>query len=176
MQFKTETLRAAVESAIEQHKINHERDNNVRRRKHEDAAAEFVRSYGPAWSDAATKIRAAVKAGRPITEDVLPRKTGIGYHSIPVFDNKQPRDTPYAIDGDLIVMRNALRLITDEFVTTTSLKTLGVRSGMLRTVCELATEETAKRQAKADAASAKPTTTRKRVDRNRTALRTPETS
>lgn len=171
MQFKTETLRVAVESAIEQHKIKHERDNNIRRRKYEDAAVEFARSYGPAWSDAATKIRAAVKAGRPITEDVLPRKTGVGYHSIPVFDNKQPRDTPYAIDHDLIVMRNALRLITDEFVTTTSLKTLGVSAGMLRTVCELATEETAKQQAKTNTAS-----TAAKVSRNRAALRNPETS
>jgi hypothetical protein len=43
-------------------------------------------------------------------------------------------------------MRNALRLVVDDVVTTTALKELGVNASILRTVCTLAVEEDVKQQ------------------------------
>jgi hypothetical protein len=172
VRFKTETLRVAVESAITQSEIEHNRSNNLLRKKRDDTAAAWAAAYNPKWELALPRIRAAIRAGRPITIAELATRNDHYHENVAVFSYSSSRiDEPHVIPHDLMVLRNALRLVLDEEVTTTSLRALGVSAAMLRTVCDLAREDVAaqQREAKAEITKAKPVkaakprTTRKRT-------------
>lgn len=152
MRFKTERLRVAVESAIVEHEMQHNRANNQRRQKRADDEAAWVATYNVKWEHALGKIRTAIRAGRPITIKDLATRNDHYHDSVAVFAySNRDADETYVVPSDLMVMRNALRLVEDDEVTTTSLRTLGVSSGMLRTVCDLAREDIAKQQREAKA-------------------------
>jgi hypothetical protein len=167
MRFKTERLRVAVESAITQHEIEHNRANNSRRRQRADAEQQWVETYNAKWEQAIPRIRAAIRAGRPITVKEVATRNDHYRDTVALFaDNNRSGDEPHVIPHDLMVMRNALRLVEDDEVTTTSLRTLGVSSTMLRTVCDLAREDIAKQQREMNAqttAKPKPVKTKPRA-------------
>lgn len=163
VQFKTETLRAAVESAITESERQHNQWNNAQRAKFEAQQVEHAEQNNPLWDKALPKIRAAIRANRPITADIIPLARLDWSKEAAVFTEKPPKDATFVVPQDLRVLRNALRLITDETVTTTAMRALGVSASMIRTVCELAREDMVKQQATEKLPPAKPTTTRKRA-------------
>jgi hypothetical protein len=165
MQFETKILCAAVESAITQAEIAHNREQNTRRAAYELKSTEHAEKYNPLWEKAIPRLRAAIRAGRPITADMVPRSRTAWNKEVEIFTEHPPKDASFVVPHDLYVMRNALRLVMDETVSTTSLRQLGVSATMVRTVCELAREDVAKQEAEKGKpvkdSSAKPKTSRR---------------
>lgn len=141
MKFTTETLRAALTTAIETSKTRHAQREAKDRREFDDKAAKHHERFGQAWLDAIPDIRKAVKAGRPITRDLLPQTGERSWPSPATFDATPPTSYVWQMPIELRTLENALNLIEDDEVSFNQLKELGVRVTVLRTLWELARVE-----------------------------------
>lgn len=139
MKFRTERLRVAVESAIETQRQRHAEQIQALEDDYTQRVAQHHERYGQAWLDAIPKIRAAVKAGRAITVELLPTVENRSHYSyVALLDAKKPRTDTFRPSVDLTVVKNCLALLDDETVSDVQLSRLGVKGLMLRTVFELA--------------------------------------
>jgi len=139
MKFRVDRLRVAVESAIETQRQRHAEQIQALQDEYVQRVASHHERYGQAWLDAIPKIRAAVKAGKAVTIELLPTYGDRSHYSyVALLHAKKPRTDTFRPSADLIVVKNCLALLEDETVSDVQLARLGVRGTMLRTVFELA--------------------------------------
>ncbi len=138
MRFTVSTLRKAVDRAIAADKADHEKYQAKRLEDYEAAKEKWLFNHTVEWNEALLKTRLALKKGKPVRMSDFPSSGASGWgRQTTTFDYQEPSGSTYSIDIQLVTIANALDLIIDEEVSDAQLTRLGVRSGILRRLCEL---------------------------------------
>jgi hypothetical protein len=121
-EFNRKELLFAIDGAIQAYvdaEGKKKIDNAAAIAKHQ---AEWVESNGPVWRDAAKEIASAVRRGKVVTRDMLPRDGRDTWY--PPYELRYRSGTPVPVE--LRQLRDTLNVITGDKVTPTALRNLGV--------------------------------------------------
>ena len=135
MQFNRSALVAAIDKAITQEEAAISAvhaQNKVANNEHRE---EWLSLHAESWQKAATAIRAKLRRGEPITEDDIPRDRA-GYTGKAYYRPRRGESLP-ARAAELAGLRAVLVAISDDMVSSASLRSLGVGVNTLRTIVPL---------------------------------------
>ncbi len=136
MQFNRSALVEAIDRAIAQEQAV----INATRAKNEEASKshreEWMSLHHDNWQKAATAIRAKLRRGDPVTEDDIPRDR-TGYHGGKAFYRAHRGEPLPTTRTELSGLRAVLDAISDDAVSSNSLRSLGVSVNTLRLVVPL---------------------------------------
>lgn len=142
MKINRTALLDAVNTALDEHRARHDTAWQTWHDALVTERARWITEYGPAWAAAADKIRAAADNNEPITGDMLPRtsewRSDIATWDEPKHSLERPDHTrvrrpgDYRAPAELLAMRSALELITDEEVSHSGLAAIGVSGATFR--------------------------------------------
>lgn len=132
MKVDVAALRAAAQKAIDADRARFETRKAEAAAKDAKERADWIECWGDQWREAAKVIGRKARAGQPITRDDLP---GDRYHTLPTWSPRgQGRSefNEYLDSPDLTALLAVLATIADDTVTSTGLRTLGIREAALR--------------------------------------------
>lgn len=113
-----------IEAALAEEARRHAAKAKAERDEHEAKAVEWVERHGDAWAKAATKIRASIRKGKPITDQMLPgKRDSWGGHALALFSDRLRGDA-YEPSRSLTLLRSAVRTLENESFTPTQLTTV----------------------------------------------------
>lgn len=135
MKIDRKQLRQAVTDALAAHRAQHDRDVVQWEAALEQHRADWVKMHGEQWAEAARTIARKVRAGEVVTDSDLPRaRHGIRatYDTPHSLDElRRPRQR-YSVPYELAALGSALDAITDDEISHTGLRALGITSATLR--------------------------------------------
>ena len=138
MRINRAALRQAVTDAMTSHRSAHDQavtdwEAGVARHR-----ADWVARNSDAWAATARTIARKVKKGEPITRDDLPSDSRGFRSSVETYDVPHSLDgirqpsSPYREPYELAALGKALDIITDDEITHSALRSLGITSATLR--------------------------------------------
>lgn len=99
------------------------------------AMANWVTKHNPAWNDAANKIKRAVRAGKPITADMVPKRSDRGWADDYVLytgAGSAPKGTIPGVTNipvdELTSFRAALEAIVEDTITDRQVAIMGYKN------------------------------------------------
>jgi hypothetical protein len=125
MKFSRIDLITRANAEIQRRKDDAERTTESEDRKYRLQRDNYVSRTGVDWLNFADAIRDKVHHKLPITLDDVPAGIKDSYHKVRLWNTDEPRPTT-AHTADLEQLVRVLETITDEFVTTASLKDAGL--------------------------------------------------
>lgn len=134
MKFNKLALIKAIDKAVEADSLVIQRARAEAELKLADHRAEWLRINTEPWKEAVKKINAALRKGEVITENHVPRNRqgGPAFYR-PTYAGAVPSSSV----RELIGLRNVLAAVTDETISTTALRDLGVRAETMRKLVPL---------------------------------------
>src|SRR3954463_15545212 len=132
MKFNRLDLLAATERAIAAYSERVDARHAEAVAKHEAALADWHEKYDQTWLDFFNEARKQLKKGVPIKKADLPQERG--YHSgwTATFDNSPPVKDRVNVPRDLTTLASVLRAVTEDEVTQSGLRSLGITTTALR--------------------------------------------
>lgn len=135
-------LRQAVTDAVAAHRARHDARHAEWAELVAAERQRWVDEHLPRWGEAAKVIARKVRKGEPITGEELPkpsRYSGIETFDANLYSLRRPDgeivrrpSEPYQPPHELISLGKALDVVTDEYVTHTGLRSLGITAATLR--------------------------------------------
>jgi hypothetical protein len=140
MQFNRSALVAAIDKAIQQDQAAidavAQRNNDL----NEQYRVEWLAQHQDAWTKAAVTIRAKLRKGQPVVQADIPRDRS-GYGGMAFYQAKRGEATPVRA-AELAGLRAVLAAVSDDTITSTALRSLGVGVNTLRLIVPLLGEAT----------------------------------
>lgn len=123
MKFNRIALIIACNKALarDREQFSSRQDKAVKRQAREIAV--WRDRYAASWDKAALRIRRELKAGNPVTLDMIPLS---GYRNGAYFTPDTDVSRPYQEPKELAVLRTVLGTIVDDTVTISALERLGI--------------------------------------------------
>lgn len=138
MKFNRTALLTAVNEAL----VNDQRIWEAREAKlaaeREEKRQAWLEQHGELWASAARKLLRSIKAGQPVTADMLPRdrwRSGICLYEV------EPARMGYQPPHPLRRLQQVLMACADETVSTTALRDFGLTGDTLRLATQYLTRE-----------------------------------
>lgn len=139
MKFNRTALRHAVQAALDAHESAHEQRAEEWKSFVVEDRDSWLAGYSDEWLDACKTIRSALGQGQPVTRGMLPkddaRSGSVATYSEPNWDGRQRRDPGnYVPHRELLSLRATLDAVTDDEITPSGLRNLGITSSTMQTV------------------------------------------
>lgn len=131
MKFNRIELLAATEAAIKAVEDRSVEDHERRLAEHEQARQDWLERYAADWLAVLPKLRDQIRKGRPITNEDLP-KDPHGWVAALRGSGSAPKLVHYPVPGELSTLAAVLPTISDDEVTTSGLRDIGISPSALR--------------------------------------------
>jgi hypothetical protein len=144
MKFTRTALLSATEDALATHRRNYDDEERRRAAIRDEHGQRWIEKYGESWSAAALRIRRLIKNGTPVTDADLPERGARTFN--PPWE-AWAQDA-YRVPSELVALRDALRVITDDEVSPHNLREMGITSATLRSAVQHMAAANAKAEVK----------------------------
>jgi hypothetical protein len=135
MQFNRSALIAAIDKAISQEQRAVDAIAARNEKHNEDHRREWLSLHEEGWMRATAKIRAKLRKGEPVTEADIPLDRS-GMRRMAFYQPKRGEPTPVRA-AELAGLRAVLLAVSDDTISSASLRILGVGASTLRLVVPL---------------------------------------
>ena len=140
MRFQKQALQKAVEQALTEDRRRWDQVQVEAALDLAKARDEWVETWAPAWADAAKVIQRRLRKGEPVMRSDLPTDTHRGVAMYEEYGSRRPKKpADYRPPAELLMLLSVLPTISDDEVSTSGLRELGITAAALRMcVCFLA--------------------------------------
>lgn len=129
MKFNRQALISAVDNALAADRARWEARHHKEVEEYSSRVALWMQEHSQRWMDAGLAVRRAVRAGQPVTKDMLPQGR---YRDVALFVPDGHLDRAYQPPQELLTLRALLDTIVDEEISSTGLEAVGITSRIMR--------------------------------------------